>query len=304
MAELMKMYYFRGTPPNFGDELNKWMWPRLLPGFFDDRADRIFLGIGSILFDFHAPASRKIVFGAGYGGYTPPPRIDDSWEIHFVRGPVTARAIGIDDALGVGDAAILLRSCIETRPSKRFRASFIPHWESVANGEWDAACSAAGVHFINPCAPVETVLDEILASEVVVTEAMHGAIVADALRVPWVPARPIQAQHRLKWQDWAGALQLDLQPLALSPSNGLEAALSVLGGSRKNADRLCRRGQLLKSVAASYFFQHAAASLQRLAKAAPSLSSDATIERAHHIMLEQLAILHRSHGRGSHAHWG
>lgn len=296
MANPMKMYYYKGVPPNFGDELNQWMWPRLLPDFFDERSERIFLGIGSILFDFHSPASRKIVFGAGYGGYTAPPRIDESWEIYFVRGPVTARAIGINAALGVGDAAILLRSCIESRPLKRFRASFMPHWQSIANGEWAAVCAAAGLHFINPCAPVDTVLDEILASEVVVTEAMHGAIVADALRVPWVPARPIQAQHRGKWQDWAEALQMELRPLPLSPSNGLEAALSVLGGTGKNADRVCRRGKRLRSVASAYFFQCAADSLQRLAASPPSLSADAAIERAHHIMLEHLAALQRSYG--------
>jgi succinoglycan biosynthesis protein ExoV len=302
MAELMKMYYFKGSPPNFGDELNQWLWPRLLPGFFDKQEDRIFLGIGSILFDFHSSASRKIVFGAGYAGYTSPPRIDESWDIYFVRGPITARTIGVDEALGVGDAAILLRSCIDVRPPKRFKASFMPHWESICNGEWAAVCADAGLHFINPCAPVETVLDEILASEVVVTEAMHGAIVADALRVPWVPARPIQAQHRHKWFDWAGALQLKLQPLALSPSNGLEAAMSLLGGTRKSAERLRRRGQILKSVAAPYFHESAAASLRCLADAGPSLSSDIAIERAHQIMLEQLEVLSRCHGGTACAH--
>lgn len=294
----MKMYYFRGTPPNFGDELNRWLWPRLLPGFFDGKEDRIFLGIGSILFDFHPPESRKIVFGAGYGGYTPLPRIDASWDIYFVRGPMTARAIGVSEALGVGDAAILLRSCIGAQPPKYFSASFMPHWESVCDGEWARVCAEAGLHFIDPRAPVETVLNAILSSEVVVTEAMHGAIVADALRVPWVPVRPIQPQHRRKWLDWASALQLELRPMLLSPSNGLEAAMSLLGGTRKSAMRLRRHGQVLKSVAAPHFHERAATSLRRLAAADPTLSRDSAIERAHSIMLEQLEMLRRSYGRG------
>ena len=299
----MKMYYFKGSPPNFGDELNHWLWPRLLPDFFDERDDRIFLGIGSILFDFHSAVSRKIVFGAGYGGYTLPPKMDQSWDVYFVRGPMTARAIGVDEALGVGDAAILLRSCVGARPAKRFKASFMPHWESVFDGEWKAACADAGLHFINPCAPVETVLDDILASEMVVTEAMHGAIVADALRVPWVPAKPIQAQHHQKWFDWAGALQLELHPLALAPSNGLEAAMSLLRGmGGKNAARLRRRGQILKSVAAPLFFDMAASSLRRLAAATPNLSRDSAIERAHDRMLEQLEALNRGYRESPHAH--
>lgn len=296
------MYYYQGSPPNFGDELNNWLWPRLLPDFFDDSEDQIFLGIGSILFDFHAPEAKKIVFGAGYGGYTPPPKIDDNWIVHFVRGPITARAMGLDESLGVGDAAILLRSCISAAPEKQFKTSFMPHWESVFDGEWEAVCAQAGLHFINPCAPVDEVLDAILSSEMVVTEAMHGAIVADALRVPWVPARPIQRQHHRKWFDWADALQLDLHPRTLAPSNGLEAGLSLLRGSRKSAERLRRRGQVLKSVAAPFFFDTAAASLRRLAGAVPTLSRDTAIQSAHGRMLEQLDLLHRSYGRTQHGH--
>jgi succinoglycan biosynthesis protein ExoV len=254
------------------------------------------------LFDFHSPAAKKIVFGAGYGGYTPPPKMDQSWDIYFVRGPMTARAIGVDEALGVGDAAILLRSCIKTSSQKLFKVSFMPHWESVFDGEWEAVCAAAGVHFINPCAPVEAVLDDIQASEMLITEAMHGAIVADALRVPWIPVRPIQSQHHQKWFDWAGALQLELHPLTLAPSNGLEAVMSLLRGSGKNAARLRRRGQILKSAAAPYFFDSAAASLRRLATANPNLSRDAAIDRAHSRMLEQLDVLHRSYARIRYAH--
>jgi len=293
----MKMYYFKGSPPNFGDELNRWLWPRLLPGFFDKEEDRIFLGVGSILFDFFPPTSRKIVFGAGYGGYTAAPKMDESWEVYFVRGPITARAVGIDEALGIGDAAILLRSCIQSRPAKRFKVSFMPHWESVDDGDWSTVCAEAGIHLINPCGSVESVINEILESELVVTEAMHGAIAADALRVPWVPARPLQAQHRQKWNDWASALHLDLQPLVLSPSTGLEAMMSRLANDGKSAARVRRRGQFLKSAAAPYFRERAARSLRSLASACPVLSRDSEIERAHQIMLEQLQLLNRRYGR-------
>ncbi len=295
------MYYFRGSPPNFGDELNQWLWPRLLPGFFDEKADRIFLGIGSILFDFHPPESKKIVFGAGYGGYTPVPAVDANWDIYFVRGPLTARAMGVDESLGVGDAAILLRSCIGTRPPKRYRASFMPHWESACDGGWKEACAGAGLHFIDPRSPVDAVLEAILASEVVVAEAMHGAIVADALRVPWVPARPIQEQHRRKWLDWAGALQMELRPMPLSPSNGLEAAMRLFGGSGKGARRLRRHGRMMKTVAAPYFHERAVASLRRLAAADPALSRDSRIGRAHAIMLERLEAFRRRHEGEAHA---
>src|SRR5690606_22401122 len=102
--------------------------------------------------------------------------------------------------------------------------------------------------------------------------------------------------------DWAGALQLELHPLSLAPSNGMEAVMSLLRGGGKNAARLRRRGQILKSVAAPYFFDSAAASLRRLATAIPNLSHDVAIDRAHSRMLEQLDILRCTYGRIMHAH--
>ena len=113
----MKMYSSRG--PNFGDALNEWLWPRLLPDFFDGDESALFLGIGSILYDFLPRNARKVVFGSGYGGYTPVPHIDDRWAFYFVRGPVTARTLGLDPSLAIGDAAILVRSCVAMGAPKK-----------------------------------------------------------------------------------------------------------------------------------------------------------------------------------------
>ena len=32
----MKLYYYKAPLGNFGDDLNPWLWPRLLPDIFDD----------------------------------------------------------------------------------------------------------------------------------------------------------------------------------------------------------------------------------------------------------------------------
>jgi hypothetical protein len=55
----MKIYTYRGEMPNFGDELNNWLLPKVFPNLFDDDDSRLFLGIGSILFDHHPPRSEK-----------------------------------------------------------------------------------------------------------------------------------------------------------------------------------------------------------------------------------------------------
>jgi exopolysaccharide glucosyl ketal-pyruvate-transferase len=286
----MKMYFYRGKRPNFGDELNVWLWPRLVPGFFDGDEKELFIGIGSTLFDFLPKESRKIVFGAGYGGYTTVPVIDERWRFYFVRGRLTAAALGLDADLGVGDGAILVRSCVARPAPKVHRVSFMPHWESAADGQWAQASAAAGLHYIDPCDTVENVLRQIQESEVLVSEAMHGVIVADALRVPWVSVRPVQAPNRAKWHDWASALDLTLRWAHVAPSNAMELAMSLTGNRKRYAGRI-RTWRRLRRVASGTFRDLAARSLTRAASREPSLSSDAAIDRAHTRMLEALTLL-------------
>lgn len=304
----MKLIFFRGEKPNFGDELNTWMWPKLVDDLFDEDDSSIFLGIGSIIWNRFPKEQKKIVFGAGFGGYTPPPVVDKSWKFYFVRGKLTANTLGIDESLGVGDAAILLRSCVKQRPEKRFKVSFMPHWQTTFEGNWEAACAHAGINYINPCNPsVDEVLDQILASELVLTEAMHGAIVSDALRVPWMPIKPIQNDHRTKWFDWASALDLDLNPITVAGSTLVESTIQMLNGRLSNVagpviTRLNNRGRLCKAVkeiAPDFFIERAAKSLLSISQSnRPSLSSDLATDRAHSKMLAQFDQLIIDSGRG------
>ena len=60
----MRLTYFRGSVPNFGDELNAYMWPALLPPtFLDDDDTELFVGIGSIIGTQLPTGARKIVVG-------------------------------------------------------------------------------------------------------------------------------------------------------------------------------------------------------------------------------------------------
>jgi succinoglycan biosynthesis protein ExoV len=286
----VKLYYYQGeTSTNFGDELNAWIWPQLLPDAFNGTPDVLFLGIGSILFDFFPADQKKIVFGAGYGGYTPKPVIDAQWKIYFVRGKLTAAALALDAELAAGDAAILVRSCRLPQVAKSHRASFMPHWESVERGDWPGICQRAGLHFIDPRLPVEHVLSEILASEMVVTEAMHGAIVADALRVPWIAIEPLRFKHRMKWFDWASVLDLKLEFRRVAGPNLLEWLLARTSSARWRW-RLEKRLPWLSRFETP-FAAISAAALKRYATQSPQLSSERAIHRAHQRMLEELARL-------------
>jgi hypothetical protein len=173
---MARLYDLRGTRPNFGDELNPWLWPRLPPGFLDDASDELFLG-------------------SGYGYGDPPKLQPGKWRIHCVRGPHTAQALGLPDTLAVGDPASLLHRMPWPRPTKQYPVSYMPHWESIDRGHWPLACTQADVHFIDPTAPVESVVAEWLTSELLIAEAMHSAVVASASR-PWRFVQPQLRMHR------------------------------------------------------------------------------------------------------------
>lgn len=249
---MAKLYYFRGARPNFGDELNPWLWPRLLPGFLDDASDELFLGIGTILNSAVPTAPRKIVFGSGYG-YGDPPKLEPGkWRIHCVRGPRTAQALGLPDTLAVGDPAILLRRMPWPRPTRQYPVSYMPHWESIDRGHWPLACAQADIHFIDPTAPVEQVVAELLASELLIAEAMHGAVVADALRVPWISVQPQLRMHSAKWLDWCASVDVVYRPQLLRPSAYAESVTAHYRRLRQRLGRglLSLAGVLRRPVAA------------------------------------------------------
>ena len=295
----MQSHFYRGDKPNFGDELNPWMWPQLLDGVWDTEDNSIFVGIGSIIHNRYPSEKTKIVFGAGYGGYAPLPTIDPSWKFYFVRGKLTAKALGIDEKYAIGDSAILLRSLINHKVTKRYKVSFMPHWQSTHEGNWELACKYGSINYLDPTAPVEETIEQILASELVITEAMHGAIVSDALRVPWIPLQPQSDIHSMKWYDWASALEINLKPYPFVTSSLLESITLFFDDINKDiAQKLRRRGKALLKVCPEVFAQRAAKNLIEISWNTPTLSSDSAIESAHEKMLAKLSDLVVDLGRG------
>ena len=277
----MKLVFFRGTVPNFGDELNLHVWPALLPkGFLDEDESELFVGIGSIIGD-HLPATaRKFVMGSGYAGYMGLPDVHDgSWDVRFVRGPNTAKTLNIDPRLSICDSAILLRAMELPKPDQSVGVAFMPHYESLERGNWAEACRQAGITLIDATEPVEKVLSQIQGARLLITEAMHGAIVADALRTPWVGARPIYGGHHKKWLDWAGALDIEVRLNALKPSSVLEyyIAKTGRGGSLGKVGRFS--ASPLAALPNTVLTNIAATHLDQMARLDPQLSSDTMILR-------------------------
>lgn len=203
----MKLYRWRDRP-NFGDVLNDVLWPEYFGPFLNDDDDVVFAAIGTVLSPSLGKKGPVIVFGSGCG-YDPLPELGAHWRFYFVRGPLSARLLRLDAQMAITDPAILLADR-RPRVERDGGVSFMPHWESSLSPLWRMACEAANIRYIDPLAPVPEICDQLARSSLVIAEAMHGAIVADAFRVPWIPASTSSRFNRFKWQDWA--LSLGLSP--------------------------------------------------------------------------------------------
>jgi succinoglycan biosynthesis protein ExoV len=213
----MKLTYHEGK--NFGDALNPMIFYHFLgKDFFDEDSSVQFLGIGSIL-GLKKKAGKKIVFSSGYAAgdddaYGSAPVIDQNYEVICVRGPKTARILNLPLEKAIADGAILLPTFYKPDiKSQRFKYSLILHHKSLDfYSGWENVCKEAGIHLIDVRKNVEQVLSEIVSSDHVLCEAMHGAIVADAYRVKWTPVNFYPHINFFKWQDWCESLLMDYKP--------------------------------------------------------------------------------------------
>ena len=295
----MILYQWRGTHRNFGDELNSLLWPRLLPDFFDQDADTRFLGIGSVLDRRHDPSITKLVAGSGYGGYEARIALDTTWIVHWVRGPRTARHLGLPPSLGIGDPGSLV-PLAGLAPARDPRGiGFMPHFESAIRGAWQEVAALTGVTLIDPRGDPAAIIAAMGQCRAVLSEALHGVIVADALRIPWIAIRPLAPIHRSKWNDWADTLGLTIAFHPLCPSTALERAhLTHLSRFHMGRGLLHRQAARLQVIARDRYIEQAARALGKAADAEPQLSTALRLDAVQTRMMEAIEALRRTPMRG------
>jgi len=213
----MKLSYFRAKNGNFGDDLNPWLWDRIFE--FKNYKNIDFLGIGSILSDEVNlikdldSSKTKVIFGTGVRYSYKHIDLDDSWDVLFLRGPLSSESF--DNRFNfISDGAYCLRQINDFNDfvnlPKKYEVSFMPHMSSVGFFNWRKECDDLGINYISPYSEngVEFTLREIAQSKTVISEAMHGAIIADVFRVPWhrfIFATPYFEGgliSEFKWNDW------------------------------------------------------------------------------------------------------
>lgn len=292
----MKLAYFQDPNGNFGDDLNPWLWDHLLPGVIDGVNDgRVMLGVGTILEPWFVkqfpPETRKIIAGSGGGMTVPAIVIDESWQVLCVRGPLTAAYLGLDSTLAASDPAVCIRD-LWPRPDKpRGQVGFMPHLGSLRRYDWPSVCEQAGLEYINPHGDFLATLDQIANLRLILTEAMHGAIVADALRVPWFPLQISPINYVGKWHDWGASIRMPIHfkplPDLYDPVHAKGAGPLLSEGPRAAFYEL-RQGTGRRARArASHLLRQYAENYE------PYLSEDRDLDRAIDITRSRLGCLER-----------
>ncbi|MEM8612529.1 MAG: polysaccharide pyruvyl transferase family protein, partial [Cyanobacteria bacterium P01_H01_bin.105] len=216
----MKIFYYRRRDgqPNFGDELNTWLWPQLLPDFFNSDESAQFIGTGTLLnhrlLERTMAAERLIIFSSGVGYEQPLSGIPLHWYIACVRGPLSASRLKLSPKKAITDGGILVRRCFNANGKKSTSHAFMPHIHhaNFADVVWKTLCEDVGISYIDPRWPIEQILEAISRTDVLLAEAMHGAIVADALRTAWIPIVTSPRILSFKWRDWCASIGVPYRP--------------------------------------------------------------------------------------------
>jgi succinoglycan biosynthesis protein ExoV len=294
----MKLVYFEDPHGNFGDDLNPWLWEKLLPGVIDeDPSDGLLIGMGTVLepwfFADLPTAPHKYVLGSGSGMSVPPLEPDGTVEFAAVRGPLTAAYLGLPASCAATDPATCLGRYWNRPEHKRGGAGFMPHHKSLLRWDWKTVCTEAGLEYIDPAAEPLATLDQIANLDLVITEAMHGAIVADALRVPWFPVQISPINYVGKWHDWSASVRMPIhfQPLPDLYDPLRQNSVRELGtkGWRMAAYELRRKSSRRDVAKASEQLRGYAANYE------PYLSTDANLDRAVSDFEQRLHDFRRKH---------
>jgi succinoglycan biosynthesis protein ExoV len=288
----MKLFYYQRKDgiSNFGDALNDWLWPQLLGDRLKSDSSTVLVGIGTLL-NSTLPtrvgnAQKVIIFSTGAGYEQPLKHLNPNWHIICLRGPLSAKRLGLSTDLAITDGALLVRRLFVPQAAPKTDFAFMPHVHHAqfAGDFWAAVCQEIGWRYIDPRWSVEQVLTAISQTKVLLAEAMHGAIVADALRVPWIPVVTSPRILVFKWHDWCASVGVAYRPRYLMPlpdyppySRGIRSGLKGLahwGHCLSFAQFQAVGGKLERQDLALV-----AQALQNIAiKNVPTLSKDKTIE--------------------------
>jgi pyruvyltransferase len=188
---------------NFGDLLGPIVVKRLLatrgidpasasgpasPSGSPARQARL-LTVGSVM---HFAHDGDTVWGTGVNGKMAPEQHDfESLDVRAVRGPVTREFLeqrGIRAPAIYGDPALLLADLDprlrEWAAVKEFDVAIVPNMHDFPSVLAELTDEGRADSVVDPRSPVDTVLERIARSRLVVGSSLHGIVIAESLGIP------------------------------------------------------------------------------------------------------------------------
>jgi len=219
----MHLVYYRKQVPNFGDDLNAELWPALTPHLFADEPDSTsdvgFVGIGTIIGMPVPDLQRLNVFSSGIGNDRPSSWRNLQVEYWCVRGPISTRVLDLPADRAITDGAILtpLVAGFPQNATGTGGTLIVPHWETMEFPGWPEVAQLTGYELLDPRGDPKSVVSRIAAAKLVLTESLHGAILADTYGIPWRAFATSKNFGTTKWVDWANSLGHDFELTMVPP---------------------------------------------------------------------------------------
>lgn len=211
----MKIYKHPCLRPNIGDEFNDWFWTEVFGQEIEEvHPESLLVGIGTVLSNKLPAAKHYHVIGSGTGYGEPFDVLKDNVTVHFVRGPLTAHKLGLPADLALTDPAILISEMRPQAPTNKIPVAFMTH-TGIDSQDYKDLIEDMGWVYISPSDDETSILSTIANTEVLITSAMHGAIMADSYRTKWVPIITSTEILPFKWEDWCSTMELTFSPISI-----------------------------------------------------------------------------------------
>lgn len=200
-----------GNHVNFGDELSlvivELMLARRGATLIDEipTAQRLYT-VGSAL---HMAKDGSVIWGTGlHGASYVEHHVYKTLDIRAVRGPLTAKflkARHLDVPDVYGDPGLLVPHLDQGRFSrtKKYGTCIVPHLNDMEFVEREGlADRIPGLRIVDPRRAWNTVVQDILEHEFVVSSSLHGVILAEAYGIPARYVRMTEKEDILKYHDY------------------------------------------------------------------------------------------------------
>ena len=213
----LRHWHFGGAEQNFGDALSPYIVKRLLGKQHtlevNGEGEVDLLAIGSWL---HYAREGTHIWGTGLR--TDPPQEHDATHdyktlnVHAVRGPLTRDFLmrrGIWCPAVYGDPALILPELFQPGrdPKLAGRVGLVPHLSGIEKYQ-----HARDFHVISPLTTnVEDVIRQIVSCSAIVSQSLHGLIVADAYGIPNVWLRDLPSEGDLKFRDYFASQERQME---------------------------------------------------------------------------------------------